>query len=305
MLHMQTCSGRDWHAMCHVLLMAHAPPTRATDDDHAQRLAAVGRLAAGIAHEINTPVQFIGDNLHFLADAIADLQRAVAAQQAVLTAWRGRPGLAADVEALNGAIDSRELDYIAGEAPKAIAQSLEGVQRVAVIVKAMKDFSHPDASQPVPADLNRAVLSTLTLARNEYKYVAEAETRLDPGMPPVPCRIGAIQQVLLNLVVNAAHAIAAVVQVHGGRGLITVSTRRDGAWVEIAVGDSGGGIPTEIRPRIFEPFFTTKPVGTGTGQGLALSRDIVQQHGGTIAFTCPEGGGTVFTLRLPMEASHV
>ncbi|MCK6488587.1 MAG: ATP-binding protein [Planctomycetes bacterium] len=270
----------------------------------AGKLATLGTLAAGIAHEINTPIQFIGDNLHFCADAFAGRSRALSAFLA-FRAEADSPALAEARERLQAELDQVDLEFLNAEVPRSLEQSQEGVVRVASIVRAMKDFSHPDGNERVPADLNQAIRSTLIVARNEYKYVAEAVAELDPELPAVPCFHGAIQQVLLNLVVNAAHAVADAVGDSGGRGCITITTRRDGGFAEIRVADTGTGIPEAVRPRMFEPFFTTKPAGKGTGQGLSLSRHIIEQrHQGTIRFETATGKGTVFIIRLPLEPGH-
>ncbi|MDP9097927.1 MAG: ATP-binding protein, partial [Verrucomicrobiota bacterium] len=177
---------------------------------------------------------------------------------------------------------------------------VEGLGRVATIVRSMKQFAHPDQAQKTEADLNQAIQSTIVIANNEFKYVALLET--DYGdLPPVQCFLGEINQVVLNLLVNAAHAIGDVVKDTGGLGKLTVRTRRDGNEVEIAISDTGTGIPEAARSKIFDPFFTTKEVGKGTGQGLALARSIiVNKHGGTIRFETG-GNGTTFFIRLPIE----
>jgi PAS domain S-box-containing protein len=268
---------------------------------HAQKLEAIGQLAAGIAHEINTPTQYIGDNTRFVRDAFGDLSKLLEQYERLLQACRRQaptPQLIGDVESARQAAD---LDYLVGEVPKAIQQSLEGVDRVATIVRAMKEFSHPGTGQKSAVDLNHAIESTITVARNEWKYVAEVVTQFDRAIPPVPCLAGEFNQVVLNLVINAAHAIGDVVGDTGAKGTITVSTKHSGDWAEVRVQDTGAGIPEKIRGRIFEPFFTTKGVGKGTGQGLAISRSvIVDKHGGTIAFETEVGEGTTFIIRLPI-----
>ena len=195
------------------------------------------------------------------------------------------------------------LDYLLAEIPKAVQQSLEGIGRVASIVRAMKEFSHPGTGQKSAVDLNHAIECTITVARNEWKYVAEVVTDFDPHLPPVPCLAGEFNQVILNLIINATHTIADVVgDGSQGKGTITIRTRHAGQWAEIQVRDTGAGIPENIRNRIFEPFFTTKGVGKGTGQGLAISRSvIVDKHGGTLGFETQVGQGTTFTLRLPLN----
>jgi two-component system NtrC family sensor kinase len=269
----------------------------------AQKLESVGQLAAGISHEINTPVQYIGDNLRFIAESFTGLTRLLAEQQklfAAAVAGQFSAELTAGVEAAAGDAD---LPFLEKEIPKALQQSLEGVNRVAAIVNAMKEFSHPGVAEKTPVDLNKAIQTTITVARNEWKYVAELETDFDAGLPPVPCYPGEFNQVILNLLVNAAHAIGDVVRrTPGAKGLITITTRYDKRWAEIRVADTGAGIPMAIRDRIFEPFFTTKEVGKGTGQGLAIARaTIVRKLAGELTFESTEGKGATFIIRLPTQ----
>lgn len=271
----------------------------------AQKLESIGRLAAGIAHEINTPIQYIGDNTRFLKDGFERLLKLLGIykqmQQAVQKENR-LPELCAQVEA---ALREADLEYLVAEIPQALEQSLEGVARVTKIVRAMKDFSHPGSDEKTPADLNHEIESTVTVARNEWKYRADLNLELEPALPSVPLLAGEFNQVILNLVVNAAQAIAEKIGPEGAsKGTITIKTRSDGDWVEVRIADTGNGIPAGVREKIFTPFFTTKPAGKGTGQGLALARSvIVDKHGGTISFESEEGAGTTFILRLPLEAS--
>jgi two-component system, NtrC family, sensor kinase len=269
----------------------------------AQKLESVGRLAAGIAHEINTPIQFIGDNVHFLRNSFDTLIRLGRTIQVATRAADAGANLAAANRALiadlRAAETEADLDYLADEIPRAIGQTLDGVKQVASIVRAMKEFAHPDGSERVAIDLNHALLSTLTVARSELKYLADVETDLGE-LPPVPCHASAINQVLLNLLVNAAHAIADLGDHH--RGTVRVRTARDGDDVLVEIADTGCGIPDEIKDQIFDQFFTTKEVGRGTGQGLALARRIVvEQHGGTLSFESEVGRGTTFSVRLPLH----
>jgi signal transduction histidine kinase len=210
------------------------------------------------------------------------------------------PITAGEVTAL---LETADVDYLREEVPKAIAQSLEGVERISMIVGAMKEFSHP-ATEKTPYDLNRAIANTITVATNEWKYVAAIETHFDSRLPAVPVMPGAFNQVILNILVNAAHAVGDVVGATPNlKGLITVSTRTLPGWAEIRIKDSGCGIPNEIRERIFDPFFTTKAVGKGTGQGLAIAHDvIVRKHQGTITVEGEVGNGTTFIVRLPLDA---
>jgi signal transduction histidine kinase len=196
-----------------------------------------------------------------------------------------------------------DTDYLLQEIPHAIQQSLEGVERVSTLVAAMKNFSHPGTKEKAPLDLNKSIESTLTVARNEWKYVANLETDYDPELPRISCLPGEFNQVILNLIVNAAHAIGeAIGDGSRGKGLITVSTRDHEDWVAIQIGDSGTGIPEKARARIFDPFFTTKEIGRGTGQGLAIAYAvIVEKHGGSITFETEIGKGTTFTILLPHD----
>jgi PAS domain S-box-containing protein len=264
---------------------------------HAQKLESVGRLAAGIAHEINTPIQFVGDNVRFLDTAFADLDRLCTAYRELAAAAQEDGDLAAAVRNVDEVATDIDIEFVMEEVPVAISQTLEGVGRVANIVRAMKAFGHPGTEEKSRADLNEAIRNTIVVANNEIKYVADVEIECGE-LPLVHCHLGDINQVVLNLVVNAAHAIGAADR---GRGTIRVSTRLDGGYAVIEVADTGTGVPAEIADKLFDPFFTTKEVGTGTGQGLALVRTLVaDRHGGTIDFTSEVGVGTVFTVRLPV-----
>ncbi len=269
---------------------------------HAQKLESIGQLAAGIAHEINTPTQYIGDNVRFLGDSFRDLQALLEKHELLLAAAessRFEPRLTAEVREQE---ETSDAEYLMKEFPRAVEQTLEGVDRVTTIVRAMKEFSHPGTKQKAPANLNDAIRSTITVSRSEWKYVAELDLDLDPGLPLVPCLLGDFNQVVLNLVVNAAHAIQEVKMPDGPKGRITVRTRTvESGWAEISVSDTGSGIPEGARPRIFDPFFTTKQVGKGTGQGLAIARSVVvDKHGGSIHFETELGRGTTFYVRLPL-----
>jgi PAS domain S-box-containing protein len=271
---------------------------------HAQKLESIGQLAAGIAHEINTPTQFVGDNTRFLKDAFHSLNSLVSVAERLIEAAKQGDVSADLVEEATAAARAADIAYLIDEVPKAIDQSLEGIDRVAKIVRAMKEFSHPDSDGKVPTDLNKAIEGTATVARNEWKYVAEMVLDLDPALPLVSCLAGELNQVILNLVVNAAHAITDVLgQGPVRKGTISISTRREGDHVAIRVRDTGAGIPPAIRSKIFDPFFTTKPVGRGTGQGLAIAYAvIVEKHGGKISFETEIGKGTTFIIHLPLDA---
>jgi PAS domain S-box-containing protein len=274
---------------------------------HAQKLEFLGSMAAGIAHEINTPTQYIGDNATFLNEVLPGLLDCVDGQRRFLLHLRDRQALPAGGAELLEQITRLDLDYLAEEVPKAIRQTLDGVARVSTIVRAMKDFAHPGGEAKTATDLNAAIRSTLLVSRSEWKYVATLETDLDPGLPLVPCVPGEINQAVLNLVVNAAHAIEEQLgQRNSGQlGLIRISTRRLEDEVRISVSDTGAGIPEAIRDRIFEPFFTTKPIGRGTGQGLAIVYAVVvDRHGGRVTLDTETGRGTTFHLHLPLPAQE-
>ncbi len=269
---------------------------------HAQKLEAVGRLAAGIAHEINTPIQFIGDNTRFLGDAFSDLNKVMEKYQRLSDAAANGVAslmLADEVAEAEMAVD---INYLVEEIPKAIRQTLDGVTRVATLVRAMKVFAHPDGKEMAASNINEALVSTLTVARSELKYVADVETEFN-DLPLVVCNIGEVNQVFLNLLVNAAHAISDVKQETEEKGVIRVRTTVEKQYVLISIADSGCGIPENIRDKIFDPFFTTKESGKGTGQGLAIARSVVVEgHGGTLTYESEIGKGTTFFIRLPLEA---
>jgi signal transduction histidine kinase/HAMP domain-containing protein len=271
-----------------------------SDLQQAQKLESVGRLASGVAHEINTPIQFVSDNVHFLRDATQDLLVLIEAlrvsNRAVLA---GDPSLEAAEKAVS-AEEEAELAYLSDDMPKAFTGCIDGLKRVATIVRSMKEFAHPDSTDMSDVDLNRAIQSTIVIASNEYKYVADVETRLET-IPTVSCYAGDVNQAVLNIIVNAAHAIGDIVEKTGGKGKIVVSTKHEGDSVVISIADTGGGIPEHIRARIFDPFFTTKVVGKGTGQGLSIARSvIVDKHGGDLTMETEIGKGTTFHLRLPI-----
>lgn len=267
-----------------------------------QKMESIGQLAAGVAHEINTPIQFVGDNMRFLNDAFRDLSQAMAAYGQLLEAARAGSVDEGLIKSTQAALATADVQYLNEEIPRAISQSLEGIARVADIVRAMKEFSHPDQGERKPTDINRAIQTTITVARNEYKYVADLVTDFDTSLPLVPCIAGEFNQVILNLVVNAAHAIGDVIGKKGGKGTITVSTRGIDTWVEIRIRDTGTGIPESIRGKIFDPFFTTKGVGKGTGQGLYIAHTVIsKKHGGTIEIETAVGQGTTFVIRLPLR----
>jgi len=255
----------------------------------AQKLESIGQLAAGIAHEINTPIQFIGDNLHFLQDSFKSLIPLFEDQN-----------IAGFLEENNTGID---LNFLSAEIPAALDQSLDGIKRVTKIVKALKEFSHPSGEEKKEINLNHTIRNTLIVARNEFKYVAALVTDFDPALTTIACYVDDFNQVVLNLIINAVYAIEEKNKSHPGQlGTITIRTKKSGSTAVISIADSGTGIPENIRQKIFDPFFTTKEVGRGTGQGLSIAHDvIVNKHHGTIRFETEPGEGTTFIITLPLE----
>ena len=267
------------------------------DLERSQLLQNMGRLAAGIAHEINTPIQFIGDNLHFLAEA----------WEALCLQYRHLNNALKQTAPCDGRQDvtQTELSFILAEAPDAIRQSLDGIERISSLITAMRDFSRLDERRMAVADVNRAINSTLTLLRNELKYIADVHMDEDPALSEVYCSVDEISQAVINLLINGGHSIKE--KIAAGkctRGLIHIRTRRVGDTAEIEIADNGMGIPREVQSRIFERFFTTKrnTQAQGTGQGLAMVRSIIEQHHhGSVTFETEFGNGTTFRLRLPLD----
>jgi two-component system, NtrC family, sensor kinase len=260
-----------------------------------QRLEAVGQLAAGIAHEINNPLQYVGDHLEFVHDSTADLLALIARLEAAV----GPPGahddsrLARDARNVLGAID---LVYLQRELPGALDAIQGGIQRITSIVRAMKELSHPGTGDARVADINRAIESALEISANSYRSVADLDKQLAP-LPPVTCFVAELGQVFLNLIVNAAHAMEGQ-----PRGTLRVTSEVDGGHIVISIADTGAGIPLEIQQRIFDPFFTTKEVGRGTGQGLSIARAIiVDRHHGSLSFDSAAERGTTFVIRIPID----
>ena len=271
-----------------------------------QRLESIGQLAAGIAHEINTPIQYIGDNLNFLFDSFGELTGLITAYKELGDMSCSGTGPTQTAREAIRATDTIDLDYLRAEVPKAIQQSLDGVKRVAEIVGAMKELSHPGAAAKTAVDLNHIIRNAIVVSKNSWKYVAEVTTDFDERLPTVTCIPGDVGQVMVNLIINAADAISDLVKNEGrGPGCITVSTRCDGQVAEIRVTDTGTGIPEVVQGKVFDPFFTTKDVGKGTGQGLAIAHAIVvQKHKGTIRFETSNGAGTTFIIRLPIQCEE-
>lgn len=269
-----------------------------------QKMESVGQLAAGVAHEINTPIQYVGDNTSFLSDSFGKLTSLLELYENLYNECRTgelHPNICREIDECAKKI---KFDFLLEEIPEAIGESVKGTSRVAEIVRAMKEFSHPGSAERTPTDINKAVKSTITISRHEWKYLANVETDFDKSLPLVPCLPGELNQALLNLIVNAAHAIAEA-KSPNGIGTISLKTQQVGEWVEISVSDTGCGMSEATRQKIFEPFFTTKSIGKGTGQGLSIVYSvIVENHGGTIDVESTIGKGTTFLIRLPLTAEN-
>ena len=295
-----TMHGDDGRAIGHVRVATDLTERKKLEDDlrQAQKMEGIGQLAAGVAHEINTPVQFIGDSTRFLGDVLGDLMSLLEEYQLLRAACTADPRFAERCEHLVDLEQEADLDLMRAEAPAAVERTIGGVQRVSRIVAALKQFAHPSAGTAEPVDLNQIIETTLVVARNEYRYVADVDSDLGE-IPDVIGDHGDLSQVVLNLVVNAAHAIAD--RGDDERGSITIRTARSATAVEFSISDTGTGIPEAIIDRVFDPFFTTKEVGRGTGQGLAIVRSIVvDRHHGSIDIATEPGAGTTFTISFPI-----
>jgi len=265
---------------------------------HSQKLEALGTISGGIAHEINTPVQYLGDNIRFFKDAFAELSQVIYRYKSLAETAVKTSDFQAQCNEIEKAAEDADLDYLLKEVPVSLDQTLDGVERISEIVRAIRQFSHPDSGEKTMIDLNEAIRTALTVSRNQWKYVAEIETELDPQIPSVPALSGEINQVLLNLIVNATHAIED--KNDGKLGVITIATGQDGPWVEFLISDTGVGIPEKNMGKIFEPFFTTKEPGRGTGQGMAIAYTIIKKkHAGKISCISVAGQGAMFVVRLP------
>jgi signal transduction histidine kinase len=266
---------------------------------HAQKMESIGQLAAGIAHEINTPLQYIGDNTRFLQDSFLEMID-------IVKKYRNRNEIGEMVSDPQGdkkpLVEPEDLDFLVNEIPAAIQQSLDGIGRVTKIVQAMKEFSHPGSDDKKMININKAIETTLDVSRNVWKYTADIETNFDPELPLVPCFPDELNQVFLNLIVNAAHAIEEKnTNSESQKGTIMVTTKKNNNWVEICIKDTGKGIPKEHNSRIFDPFFTTKEVGKGTGQGLSIVHSVItKKHKGEVSFESKVNEGTSFLVRLPL-----
>ena len=266
----------------------------------ARKMEAIGALAAGIAHEINTPMQFVADNVEFVSDSVTKLSDVVTRYEELLRcpqeiSWEQRR------QEIDQVIEDFDFQFVYGQLDEALADCREGIKRTVTILKAMKTFSHPGDEGLKQVDLNEALQSTLTISRTRWKYSALIDLDLDEELPPVPVYASELHQVLLNLIVNASDAIVERYG-EGEHGRIHISTQHTADVAIIEIGDNGSGIPEGIQHRIFDQFFTTKEIGKGTGQGLAICQNVVVNlHGGSLSFESKEGVGTTFRIRLPLN----
>ena len=267
------------------------------------KMEAVGQLAGGIAHEINTPIQYIGDNLKFIKESQQDIENLLADYAQLSSKAKQQPELEAILAKIDETIDEIDLEYLTEETTNAIDQSIAGASQVANIVLAMKEFAHPGSKDMALADMNRIIGNAVAVCKNEWKYVADTKLKLSDNLPNIKCLAGEISQVVLNIIVNAAHAIEATQQEE--KGTITITSELKDEQVEIRISDTGTGIPKEAQEYVFNPFFTTKDVGRGTGQGLTIAQDIiVGKHQGELLFETEQGVGTTFIIRLPVNRAE-
>jgi signal transduction histidine kinase len=254
-----------------------------------EKMASIGQLAAGVAHEINNPIGFVSSNLTSLRDYVNDVLKVISAFEVAMEDPSKKPNV-------QKVIQEVDLDFLREDLMTLMSECQDGIQRVRQIVQDLKDFSHVDHGEWVVTDLHKGLESTLNIVNNEIKYKATVEKHFGK-IPEIPCIGSQLNQVFMNLLVNAAHAIP-------DKGIITLSTGSEGGWVWVEVADNGVGISQDNLKRIFDPFFTTKPVGKGTGLGLSLAYGIVQKHNGRIEVTTEIGKGTKFTVWLPVEQKH-
>ena len=277
-----------------------------TQLDLAKKLESVGRLSAGIAHEINTPGQFVADNLRFLAESMRQLEGFFAAVQRLRLAAAALPALQEPLAALAAAEEASELGYLRGELPRCIGQSLDGMARIARIVGALKDFAHPEATGRTPASLAKLIETAVAVSRHEWKYVTDLVTTLDPLQPDVPVVVDEVNQLLLNLIINAAQAVAAALKQRGEeKGRIAIRTRTTATEAVVEIEDNGTGIPPEIQAHLFEPFVTSRGAAVASGQGLHVVHNIVRRHGGRIEYDTDAARGTTFRILLPLQQPPV
>ncbi len=275
------------------------------DLDQSRKIETIGSLTAGIAHEISTPIQFVQDNVYFLSDTIQDLIKQINEHKKIVNECDKPKEIQTLINKISDTEKQIDFDFICQEIDPAISQTKEGIDHIIKIVSLIKEFSHMGSKSKEKEDINLAIESTISISNNEWKYVSDIQTELDDTLPLVECYIGEIKQVVLNLIINASHAVKDIFDKNKEKGLISIKTYIKNNDVIIEIRDTGTGIPEEIQPEIFKPFFTTKEVGKGTGQGLALAyRSIVEKHNGKISFISEVGKGTSFFIELPIKSPN-
>ncbi|MBN2724530.1 MAG: PAS domain S-box protein [Deltaproteobacteria bacterium] len=269
---------------------------------HAQKMESIGQLAAGIAHEINTPSQYVGDNIKFFADSFNDMKQLIDDMSSLIINSYEASEEGDKTRKIEKIFSEYDWDFLLEEVPSAISDAASGIERISHIVRAMKNFSHPGQEEKTLSNINEGIENTVTVCRNEWKYVADMELDLDQSSPLVPCHLGELNQVFLNMIINAAHAIEEKGGGQNDKGKIKISTSYTDNWFIVKISDSGSGIKSENLNKIFDPFFTTKAVGKGTGQGLSIAYQlVVEKHSGHIDVESDLGKGTTFIIKLPVE----
>ncbi len=269
----------------------------------AQKMEAMGQLSAGLAHEINTPIQYINDNTLFLKDTFSDMDLIIEKFLHLFQTLKTGSIDTSMVKQIETALDQLDLDYTRREIPQAIDQAIEGIDRIKKVIQTMKVFSHPGKKNHVLTDVHHCLQNAIMISKNEWKHIADVSINMEPDLPKIKCNPGEINQVFLNLIVNASHAISEKTNTQfGDKGKIEIRAHTKKNWLEISISDTGTGIPETVKPKVFDPFFTTKEPGKGTGQGLAISRSIVKdRHHGKISIETCEGKGTTFIIELPIH----
>jgi signal transduction histidine kinase/HD-like signal output (HDOD) protein len=267
------------------------------------RLETLGRLTSGVMHEITTPVQYVTDNMNFLGESFPVLIDAVNSFSKFIEDVKNGKAHELSIKKAEEAVKNPDLEYLKNEIPQAVDQSMGGIEKITNILLSVRSMSRQIINETVSSDINRIVENAVIITKSIWKNFAELETELNDNLPPVQCQPGAISQVIVNLIVNAAHAVEERTEVKNH--LIKVETGLENNMVVIRVSDTGKGIPEQFIPRIFNPFFTTKKIEKGTGQGLAISKTIIERHKGNIYVSSKPDSGTVFTVTLPVTPEEL
>ena len=265
-----------------------------------KKMESIGHLAAGMAHEINTPIQYISTNIRFVQDSFQQIESLMNGFSGMLHEMGKEPPVCQNVIEFENRLKEIDPQYLFEEVPKAIQHSLYGIRKVSEIVQAIYDFSQVNTDGVKNVDINKSILTTITVAQNEVNQVAEIKTDLCRTLPPIKLLPVEFNQVIFNILFNAVQAVRQVVDINSGeKGVIAVRTLQDEAWVEIHISDTGLGIPMEIRDKVFDPFFTTKEIGEGIGHGLTFAHNVIAKFGGFITFETEDGKGTTFIIKVP------